>query len=65
MFAIVQLALYMSRTTFKDNGVLMMIVDPCVQPEGSSSKNAAMKLVGRGSNSYYLISSHNDRTAVD
>jgi hypothetical protein len=45
MFAIVQLSLYMSRTTFKNNDVLMIIVDPCVHPE-STSKNAAMKLVG-------------------
>lgn len=45
-FAAVQLALYMSRTTFKDDGVVMMIVDPCVQVESSSSKNTAMKLVG-------------------
>ena len=45
-FAIVQLALHMSRTMFKDDGVVMMIVDPCVQAEGSSSNNSAMKLVG-------------------
>ena len=45
-FAIVQLSLFMSRTTFKDDGVLMIVVDPCVQAENSSSKNAATKFVG-------------------
>ena len=46
-FAIVQLGLYMSRTTFKDDNVLMVIVDPCMQAENSSSKNAATKFVGQ------------------
>ena len=45
-FAVVQLALYMSRTTFKDDGVVMMIVDPRVQVESSASKNTGMKIVG-------------------
>lgn len=45
-FAVIQLALYMSRTTFKDDGVVMMTVDPCAQVESSSSKNTAIKLVG-------------------
>jgi len=42
-FAVVQLGLYMSRTTFKDDGIVMIIVDPCVQ--AGSSKNAAIKFV--------------------
>ena len=46
-FAIVQLGLYISRTTFKDDGVLMIIVDPCVQAENVSSKNPAMRFVGQ------------------
>ena len=45
-FAIVQLGLRMSRTMFKDDGVLMIFVDPRVEVENSSSKNAAMKFVG-------------------
>ncbi|KAF9649132.1 NAD-P-binding protein [Thelephora ganbajun] len=42
-FAIVQLGLYMSRTTFKGDGVVMIVVDHYVQVENSSSKNTAMK----------------------
>lgn len=56
-FAIVQLGLYMSRTTFKDDGVLMIMVDPYTQAENSASKNAAMKLVGQV-NSYSTIHSY-------
>ena len=49
-FAIVQLGLYMSRTAFKDDGIVMTIVDPCMQVESFSSKNAALKLVSQVSN---------------
>lgn len=46
-FAIVQLGLYMSRTTFNDDGVVMIVVDPCVQVENPSSRNAVTKLVSK------------------
>jgi hypothetical protein len=41
-FAIAQLGLYMSRTMFVDDSVLMIVVDPCAQVENSS-----MKIVGQ------------------
>ena len=46
-FAIVQLGLRMSRTTFADDGVLMILVDPRVEVENPSSKNTTMKFVGQ------------------
>jgi len=46
-FAIVQLGLRMSRTTFKDDGVLVILVDTRVEVENSPSKNTAMKFVGQ------------------
>ena len=46
-FAIVQLGLRMSRTTFKDDGVLMILVDPRVEVENPSSKNTTVKFVGQ------------------
>jgi hypothetical protein len=49
------LALYMSRTTFKDDGVLMIVVGPCAQVEKLFVKEYRDETCGLGSNSYSWI----------